>query len=419
MFSNSRKQLRLNFQRQIIMSKEKLYASTQNINVEDINQQDKRGNTALHRAVLNGGRSYVSVVPDFKTIEVLLSKGADIQVKNNFGFTPDKLIFALSDQKPLEEGFAIYNREKICKLEEQYFNSVLNYQPTFENIRFFLEQGSKYLYQILVSQLSQDCLEKLASWCKEGLKIYKEKIKPVPNEPNIFSLNDIPKHLTNRMQLEELLKDCQNELDLLKDYPRLNQTIEKIIAPCYREAVLTALMQDNNIKVYFSGLTDQLDQLSLSKELKQGVNKLSNDLNERVKLNYPQLTCLNDEGKEFIYSLFNELIENVFERGVEIDTQLASQSKWSDQIANGKVKQMVERYNEPKTEHENCFKKVIVEFSKYQEDIQKNGAFGENSFFTLQVKRNRCAAAAERRQDLTNLDQNLSQAKTIVSLNNT
>ncbi len=396
------------------MSQDK--TTTLEITKQPVNQQDQQGNTALHRALLNGSSlGYVQTEPDFASIEIFLANGGDVKLKNFSELTADQLLHPHKFQTEVYDDDGAWKfGDRIISYRKKYFNLVMKYQPTFENIKFFFESGvtnycqTENCLEIKVFELSQDCLENLVLWCKKGIEIFDQTAKPSTIFEGSLDKSAVPSHLCDIKLIKKLLQSCETELYCLKQYPYLTEIVEKILAPCYREAILTAFMQEEDIKYAFDLLLAQLEQLPLNDELKAKIRVLDNELKERIQKNYPQYTSLNEEGKSFIFALFDKLKEILCERQAQLDIQKATSSKlWQNTITNS----LVERFNAHKSEHQKSYSSVLSQLTAYQPQgifinppqqattltTQSNTSASLVADETIEERRRRLADAAERR----------------------
>lgn len=366
------------------------------LNEKTVNQQDENGNTLLHHAALNGSTSYCKIAPNFEEIEKLLSLGVDITLKNKFGLTAGDLIFGNGDDSKRDNRLNGEVITAFCKHTARYSKLVMNYQPTFENIKCLLESEVLHYSNISVSELSQDCLEKLIIWCQQGQKTYKDTV--IVTEDGRYIEKNVPKHLCF-ISFESLKETFRKELELLQKYPNLNQALEQILRADYREGILIALMQDKEIKAHFDMLFAQLKQLPIAEELKSGIQTLNKELQDKISKNYPYFVCLNEQGKTLIDSLFGELYETLFERQLHLDAQKATCSnRWKNTHADF----LIERFNKHQSKHQTMYQPVLTQFTNYQQQ----GGFSSGSIYHEEMKRKKCAIAAEWRTPKGSQNQN-------------
>ncbi len=298
------------------MSKEKLIPKS-------VNQQDEYRNTALHYAALNRSTSWDKNIPDFEKIEELLSLSADITLQNHNGLTAGNLIFGDGDYAKKTGYLSDKDILSYVEYKHTYTNLVIKYQPTFKNICCLLESKVAHPTTIPVCELSQDCLENLIIWCQKGVKLYENR--RIKNSVG-YDISNVPKHLRHIDDVIALEKRCKKELEQLQKYAYLNtisleKVLTKIIDPCYRDAIMTTLMQDKAIKSLFDAVMMQLDELPLSDELKENLQQLNKKLEKKIGKNHPQLICLNEEGKKLVDSLFQELYETFHVPNMELEIE--------------------------------------------------------------------------------------------------
>jgi hypothetical protein len=314
-----------------------------------VNQKDENGNTPLHHAVLNGSTiQYVdnTYEPNFVLIEKLFSLGADPKTKNSQGLHPWALmnIEAWRFINELQYEDPIYAfKDKIRTYRKRYFELMLKYQPTFENILFFFENREIkndiehwVFLTVNVQELSQECLRSLVSWCEKGIKIFDEKIKPCTD--GTLDKSAVP--ICFRYAIDDiktLLSRCQKELLLFEKYNYLDEkafkeVLKKIVdsSKSKRATILTALCQNQILQGYLDPIIVQLNELPIEQELKQKVRQFNEELQEWLKSSDPQLLDLTDAGKKFTESLFDELDEVFLRPQVDLDMKIATSTpKWT------------------------------------------------------------------------------------------
>ena len=331
--------------------------SVSEISEINVNQKDENGNTPLHYAVLNSSTiQYVDNThePDFALIEKLFSLGADPKITNHEGLHAGVLMnhrayHLTPDFIPGHTDRIWEFQKKMGDHRKKYYELVLKYQPTFENIQFFIESqfepseisGEKWIFsKINVQELSQDCLQSLISWCQKGIKIFNEKVKPCAVYPGSFDKSKVPNYLAYSMDdVKTLLSNCQKELLFLKKFNYFNETafqkvLQKIVNPSkpVRATILAALSQSKTLQGYFDSIVVQLNELPIEKELKQKIRQLNEELQEWLQPNCSQFLSLNENGEEFINALFNELYETFHAHEAHFDMQTVTSnttSRWT------------------------------------------------------------------------------------------